>query len=77
MTWGIVFIIYNMKKGFPLKLLKLNIYWSYSKIYSKVFLQKMIVLISSLAKYVLKHSELELISELFRFKVLPSYKFLF
>ena len=37
----------------------------------------MIVLISSLPKYVLKHSELELISELFRFKVLPSYKFLF
>ena len=66
-----------MKKGFLLKLLKLNIYWSYSKIYSKVILQKMIVLISSLAKYVLKHSELELISELFCFKVLPSYKFLF
>ena len=37
----------------------------------------MIVLISSLAKYVLKHSELELISELFCFKVLPSYEFLF
>lgn len=63
MKWDVVFHnIYATKKMFPTNLLKLNVYWSYNKICSNVIILKTIVLVAKLAKYVLKHCELGLIS---------------